>query len=649
MVAIAAATPPRHTLYIDIETYSAEDLKKVGVYRYSDSPTFELLLFGYAYDSEPVRVVDIAAGEPIPAEVLQDLTNANILKSAFNAAFELACLSKFIGQELPVEQWKCTMIQGLYQGLPGSLAQVAQVLELPEQKMKEGRALISYFCVPCKATKTNGGRTRNLAKHAPERWEVFMRYCAADVDTERAISNSLPLTLPQSEQELWALDININRRGVLLDKELYTNAIAVSEAAREEDLSEMQQRTLLANPNSPSQLKQWLGVEQLRAADVTELIETTSDPNVKRVLELRQQLSKTSTSKYTAMEACACDDGRARGLLQFYGASRTGRWAGRLIQVQNLPRNYRKDLHEIREVLKRSPALFRALEGDEAADALSQLIRTAIVAPEGSSFLVADYSAIEARVIAWLSGEQWRLDVFNGDGRIYEASAARMFNVPIEEVDKNLRAKGKVAELALGYGGSVGALKAMGAERMGLEEWELQPIVTQWRNANTHIGQLWTDFEDAAKRAAMGLGSSTVKGVKFELINDDRDLAIELPSGRALIYRDVALRPNRYGHPELNYMGQNQTTRKWEAVSTYGGKLVENVVQAIARDCLAVCLKRLEVLGFKTVMHVHDEVIVEGHPDQLDEVLATMSQPIQWAQGLPLRGEGFTTPYYLKD
>lgn len=644
-------------LAIDIETYSSEDLTKTGVYKYVEAKDFEILLFAYAYDDEPVQIIDLANGEALPASVVGDLRNKKVLKAAFNANFEITCLRKhFI---LNTAEWECTMVKSTMSGLPMSLDGVAKALKLKQQKMAVGKALINYFSKPCKPTKANGFRTRNLPHHDPEKWELFKEYCKQDVETEREIRKRMSFfQIPDAEKELWELDQDINRRGVMVDLQMVGNAIRFDEAHKEALTEEATGLTGLENPNSSTQLKEWLSdqmareVESLTKTAIPDLLESTDCPNVTRMLELRQEMSKTSTKKYQAMADAVCADSRVRGLLQFYGASRTGRWAGRLVQVQNLPQNHIPDLDLAREIVKSGDRDMMELVFGNVPDTLSQLVRTAFIAPKGSRFIVADFSAIEARVTAWLAGEKWRLDVFNSHGKIYEASAAQMFKVPIEEITKGspLRQKGKIAELACGYGGGVGALKAMGADKMGLSDKELQETINSWRNANPAIVRLWTDINAAAiKVIGSPSQSENVRGCT--LFRDRGLLGIKLPSGRQLSYARPRIGQNRFGGKSIIYEGINQTTRKWEQQETYGGKLVENIVQAIARDCLAVSMLRLNAAGYKIVMHVHDEAVLETPNDfgSLDEVCAIMGQPIEWAKGLPLRADGYETDYYKKD
>lgn len=644
-------------LSIDIETYSGVDLTKSGVYAYTEAPDFEILLFGYAFDDGPVEIVDLASGEGLPAEVFEALTDPTTIKTAFNANFERTCLAKHFNKPMPPEQWRCTQAHALTLGLPIRLEDVAKALKLKHQKDNAGKALIRYFSIPCKPTKANGRRTRNLPEHASEKWEQFKAYCRQDVEVERAIRERL-LQYPMQEQKLWELDQRINDTGVRIDPVLVKNAIACDTIYQEKLLAEATRLTGLDNPNSVSQLKKWLKeavdleVESLNKESVPELLKQTKSNTVKRVLELRQELAKTSVKKYQAMERAKCRDDRIRGLLQFYGANRTGRWAGRLVQVQNLPQNKLKDLGLARNLLLARQYDTLELLFDSVPVVLSQLIRTAFIPADGYRFIVADFSAIEARVIAWLAGEKWRMDVFNGDGKIYEASAAQMFKVPVESITKDnpLRQKGKIAELALGYQGSKGALITMGALNMGLTEEELPGLVTTWRQTNPAIVQYWSNVEEAAMKAVRDKTSTELPhGLTFSY--ESGMLFIRLPSGRRLAYVrpriEVEERFNKMG---LTYEGYEQG--KWNRLRTYGGKLVENIVQATARDCLAEAMLLLDAAGYRIVMHVHDEVVMEvpnNDPHALEDACEIMGQPIDWAPGLPLRADGFECNYYRKD
>lgn len=652
------------TLSIDLETYSSINLKKSGLYKYVQSPDFEILLFAYSYDGGPVQVVDLAQGEKIPFFTIMDLHRPEVIKTAFNAAFEFYCLSKFF--ETSLEQWRCTMVHSYYCGYPGSLEAAGKALRLPsdKRKMAEGKALIKYFCVPCAPTKRNGGRTRNLPEHEPAKWNLFKEYCRQDVVTEMELGRNLSVyPVPEQEWLLWRVDQQINIHGVTLDMDLVNGALAINEKMSNELTDKAKDISGLDNPNSVAQLKAWveeradIELEGLTKQTVAELlVNKTGSEEVQTLLQIRQELAKASVKKYDAMLAAVCDDGRVRGLLQFYGANRTGRWAGRLVQVQNLPRNYLESLHTARELAKKRniPAL-KLLYGN-VPDTLSQLIRTAFIPAAGHEFAVADFSAIEARVIAWLSGEEWRLDVFRTHGKIYEASASAMFGVPIELIKKgnpeyDLRQKGKVAELALGYQGASGALIQMGALRMGLHEEDLPDIVHRWRGSNRRIVDFWYSVEQRAVECVKyGVVSSLPHGITFT--RDESRLMIILPSGRRLFYNEPRLTPNERGFESLWFMGQNQTSKKWELVQTYGGKLVENIVQAVARDCLAYAMVNLHNAGYKINFHIHDEIISEipiGGTQSLDEAIELMCRIAPWAEGLPLNADGFTGNYYKKE
>ncbi|MEG1543818.1 MAG: DNA polymerase [Tannerellaceae bacterium] len=648
-------------LSIDIETYSPVNLPDTGVYPYCEHLGFEILLFAYAFDDEPTQVVDLASGEKLPERVREALINPSVTKRAFNASFERNCLSAELLCGSDPAQWECTMIKAATIGLPLNLAGVGTVLKLKDQKMDEGKALINYFSKPCKPTARNGGRTRNLPRHDPEKWELFKSYCIRDVDVERSIAKKLArFETTEAERKLYILDQLINDRGVELDMELVHNAIKMDAEYKERLADEANTLTGLDNPNSVSQLKAWIEettgekIEKLNKESLKELLTTVGDKEVLRMLKIRQEMAKTSCTKYNKMAEAVCSDGRVKGLLQFYGANRTGRWAGRLVQVQNLPQNHLDDLDEARNLVKDGDMEEMEMFYDNIPDTLSQLIRTAFVAKKGHTFFVADFSAIEARVIAWLAGEQWRLDVFATHGKIYEASAAQMFHVPIESIKKGspLRQKGKVAELALGYQGGPGALTAMGALKMGIPEDELQVIVDAWRKASPAIVQLWYDIQDAVMKVIKKGEPVIIRqgGLRFEIIKDI--LFITLPSGRKLAYMCPRIGTNRFGGSSITYWGMDQTTKQWKQLETYGGKLTENIIQAIARDCLAVSMLRLEEAGYRIVMHVHDEVILEMPVDgkySLEEACEIMGQPIEWAKGLPLRADGYVTPYYKKD
>lgn len=647
-------------LAIDIETYSSNDLLKTGVHKYVEATDFTVLLFSYSIDGGPVQVVDLAQGEDLPDDVFEALTDPRVVKTAYNALFERVCLSTFFMIDLPAEQWECTMAKASQLGLPLSLDAAAKALKLEQEKSAAGKGLIRYFCVPCKPTKTNGGRTRNLPQHAPEKWEAFKAYCAQDVVVEQAIREKISWFEPTpTEKKLWVLDQRINDSGILIDPVFVKNAVRMDTAYRKRLYEEAVQLTGLSNPNSASQLKQWLTEEigeevtSLTKTVVPDLLKQVDCGRVKRVLEIRQEMAKTSVKKYMAMVNAVCRDNRVRGLLQYYGANRTGRWAGRLVQVQNLPRNEMKDLDLARQIVKNGDLELLELQFGNVPNTLSQLIRTAFVAAPGHRFIVADFSAIEAVVIAWLAGEKWRMEVFRTHGKIYEASAAQMFKVPIESITKAspLRQKGKVAELALGYQGGPYALISMGALRMGIEEEELPKLVVMWRQANPAIVRLWNTVGAAAMQAVQdGITVKIQHGILF--FTQHNTLFVRLPSGRMLCYSQPRIRTNERGMQSLCYVGVDQTTKKWELTDTYGGKLVENIVQAIARDLLAEAMLRLDDAGYKIVMHVHDEVVIEVPvvgKGSVEEVNDIMSKPVSWAPGLPLRVDSYETAYYKKD
>ncbi|MBA4534394.1 DNA polymerase [Brevibacillus halotolerans] len=656
----------RH-LSIDIETFSSVDIKKSGLYKYVQSVDFQILLFAYSFDGGPVQIIDLARGEALPADVMFALHDPNTIKHAYNAAFEWYCLNKFFYS--PLEQWRCTQVHGLYCGYTVGLAETAVALGLPDDKRKMGvgKSLIKLFCTPCKPTAKNGHRTRTLPYHEPEKWQLFKEYCKQDVVTEMEVERRLSsFPVPEQEQSLWVIDQMINAYGVAVDQQLIEGALYCDDLVSNELMSEAGQLTGLDNPKSVKQLSKWLTdetgneIDNLRKDTVGEMIESMDECDARRVLEIRRELSKTSVKKYTAMREAVCQDGRIRGLLQFYGANRSGRWAGRLVQVQNLPRNYLETLTLARDCVKAKKVDALKLIYGNVPDTLSQLIRTAFVPSPGNVFLVSDFAAIEARVIAWLAGELWRLEVFATHGKIYEASASQMFGVPIELIKKGnpeyeLRQKGKVAELALGYQGSTGALISMGALNMGLSEAELPDIVRRWRGSNKRIVDLWYGLENAAftvMRTGQPVGFKGLLVAREGDYSNQQDfLTIMLPSGRKLFYVKPHLRWNEKGREAIHYYGMNQDKKKWMIISTYGGKLVENVVQAIARDCLAETLKRLSVAGYQTVMHIHDEVVLDVPALQanLEEVTELMGQPIAWAPGLPLMADGFVTEFYKKD
>jgi DNA polymerase len=668
------------TLRIDIETYSTVELIKCGVHRYADSDDFEVMLFGYAFDDDDPVVIDLAQGEELPEKVRTAIFDPAVTKTAYNAAFEIVCLSKHFQTQLDPAQWRCTSVHALYLGLPNSLADVGKVIGLPQdlQKKKIGVSLVRYFCMPCKPTKTNGGRTRNKALHDREKWRLFKDYCAQDVVAEREIARRLSrYPVPHKEHQLWILDQKMNNRGIMIDRQLVESAITCDEIYKQRMTEEAVQLTGLSNPNSRNQLLEWLQVkegseiEDLTKKTVPLVLRQTKNDVVRRVMELRQELAKTSVTKYAAMQRSACTDLAVRGLTQFYGANRTGRWAGRLVQVQNLPQNKLKDIDLARRLMKIGDYdLVEDLFGS-VFDTLSQLIRTAFVARPNHKLVISDFSAIEARVVAWLAWCRWRLDVFKTHGKIYEASAEQMFKLPPGSVDKKspYRFKGKVAELALGYQGGAGALKTMGALEMGLTEEELEPIKIAWRDANPEVVQLWYDCERSAIAAVNGKKPVTLpiannrSKLVFEV--DPGFLFITLPSGRRLSYvrprieKEDLYREKSDGtkflvarEGSLTYEGSDQKTKQWTRLPTYGGKLVENITQAIARDLLAESMLALDAEGFSLLTTVHDEVVTEepiNGPRDVALAEEIMGRPIAWAKDLPLRGDGFETPYYMKE
>ena len=640
------------TLSIDIETYSDVDLSKCGVYKYASSPAFEVLLFGYAADGGDVRVVDLACGEQIPEEMISALADTSVTKWAFNAMFERVCLSNFLGEWLEPEGWHCTMVWSATLGLPLSLETAGAALGLEKQKLTEGKDLIRYFCVPCKPTKANGGRTRNRPEHDPEKWERFKAYNLRDVETEMQIQKRLfNFPVPDVIWKEYHLDQEINDRGIGVDMELVRQAIAIDARSRERLTAIMRELTELENPNSVQQMKQWLAdhgleTDTLGKKAVAELVKTAPEP-LREVLSLRQQLAKSSVKKYTAMENAVCADSRAQGMFQFYGANRTGRFSGRLIQLQNLPQNHMGDLSEARALVRSGNYEALSMLYEDIPDTLSQLIRTAFVPQDGRKFIVADFSAIEARVIAWFAGERWRLKVFEDGGDIYCASASQMFHVPVEKhgVNGHLRQKGKIAELALGYGGSVGALKSMGALEMGLAEEELQPLVDAWRTSNPMITQFWWDVDRAVKDCIRQRVPTETHGLRFDYRS--AMLFITLPSGRRLAYVKPRIGENQFGGESVTYMGVSGT-KKWERLESYGPKFVENIVQGTARDILCYALRTLRNCAI--VAHVHDEVIIEA--DRRMSVAAVceqMGRTPPWAKGLKLRADGYECEFYQKD
>ena len=660
-------------LSIDLETYSDVNLKKAGLYRYVQSPAFEILLFAYSFDGAPAQVIDMAQGEEIPMEVIHALTDPQCLKHAYNAAFEWYCLSKYMGAQLPPAQWRDTMLHGLYAGYTAGLDATGRALGIPEdkQKLTTGKALIRYFCVPCKPTKANGGRTRNYPHHDLEKWALFKTYNGQDVVAEMEIERRLSVfPVPDFVQKQWETDLLINARGVAVDMDFCEGALELGETIRAQLTDEAVQLSELQNPNSVKQLARWLSAETgddittLRKETIKELLGRDNADHVQRMLEIRQELGKTSTKKYDAIEAAVCDDGRVRGLLQFYGANRTGRWAGRLVQVQNLPRTYTEPLEFARELVKgRKLDALRTVYGSPN-DTLSQLIRTAFVAAPGNVLIDADFSAIEARVISWLADEEWRLEVFRTHGKIYEASASQMFGVPLERIRKgnpeySLRQRGKVAELALGYQGGVPAMRQMDTGKLlaDLPDEEIKDIVDKWRNTNPKIRNLWYSFNDAAIRVIQNGGSLRVRCCTFarecDCIRGTTCMTVSLPSGRKLYYVEPSVGENRWGGPSITYMGVNDKN-KWGRIETYGGKLVENVVQAIARDCLAQAIEHLEAAGLPVVFHIHDEVVIDTaafdtNDAMLDKVVKIMSAPIPWAEGLPLGADGWVGAFFKKD
>jgi DNA polymerase len=649
-----------HVISIDIETFSDIDLGKCGVYRYAESPSFDILLFSYSMDDGQIKLIDLASGEKLPEEIINALMDASIIKTAFNANFERVCLMKYLcrvlGKEVYLDpsSWRCSEVQAAMLGLPLHLEGVAQVLQLEEQKMSEGKALIRYFCMPCKPTAANGGRTRNLPSDAPEKWEQFKAYNIRDVEVELAIRKKLEkYPIPEAEHDLYVLDQKINDRGFQADMNFVMQAITCDRQFSVAATEKAYELTGLENPNSVAQLKDWLvgrgvEVESLSKKNVQELVGET-EGEVKEALKLRLLMAKTSVRKYEALERAVCSDGRVHGLLQFYGANRTGRWAGRLVQVQNLPQNHLEDLKLARDLVKEGRFEDIELLFGNTPGVLSELIRTAFVPKEGHRFIVADFSAIEARVISWLAGEKWRLEVFASHGKIYEAAASMMFHVPIEEVTKGspLRQKGKISELACGYGGGVGALKAMGALEMGVEEDELQGLIDNWRAANPRIVNFWWEVDKAAITAVKERTKTRTHGIIFTY--QSGMLFVTLPSGRNLVYVKPKLMLNKFGREGLTYEGIG-ATKKWERIETYGPKIVENIVQATSRDLLADAMLRLDQAGFAIVAHVHDEVICEVPEGEssVEEICSLMSKGPKWAQGLPLTADGYECEFYQK-
>lgn len=670
-----------HHLSIDLETYSEVSIGKAGSYRYILDPSFEILLFAYSLDGMPVEVIDVASGQIIPLWLKNALKNPLYIKHAYNAAFEWFALSKYLGW-LPPDQWRDTMLHALYCGYPASLDAAGKAMGLPENKKKltTGKALIRYFCAPCKPSNANGNRTRNLPKHDPDKWKLFKEYNGQDVVTEMEIDHRLSaFPVPAFVQKQWETDLQMNARGVAADMELVRGALVIGAIVKSRLMTEARQLSGLDNPNSIRQLAQWLTDATDSDAEITSVTKETvatmlkqpQPANVQRMLEIRQELGKTSTKKYDALETCIADDGRVRGLLQFYGANRTGRWAGRLVQVQNLPRTYTHPLPPARQLVKdRNIDGLRMMYGS-INDTLSQLIRTAFVATPGNVLIDADFSAIEARVISWLAGQEWRLEVFRTHGKIYEASASQMFHVPIEKIKKGnpeyaLRQRGKVAELALGYQGGVSAMRRMdvGHNLDDLSDDEVKGIVDRWRETNSMIRDLWNIVDSAAITVITNGGAQTIRSettdaiitlaCELDVITGTRYMTILLPSGRKLYYPSPEIGVNRWGNPSVSYMGQNQTTKRWERVETYGGKLVENIVQAIARDCLAIAIENLEAQGLHVVFHIHDEVVIDtpawaDEDTMLETVTKIMTKPIPWAQALPLNADGWVDKFFKKD
>lgn len=663
-----------HHLSIDLETYSSVPIAKAGAQKYISSPDFEILLFAYSLDGAPVEIIDLAMGEKLPPWLVQAITSPDYIKHAYNAPFEWGCLSKFIGY-LPPDQWRCTMFHGLYCGYTAGLDATGRALGLSEDKRKlnTGKALIRYFCVPCNPSKANGQRTRNYPHHDMAKWSLFKEYCCQDVVTEMEIERRLSsFPVPDWVQKQWEVDLIINARGVAVDMDFVGGALQMGATVKQSLMQEATEISNLDNPNSVAQLTQWLQTEMdeelsdLRKGTVAQLLNRDGNSaQVQRMLEIRQELGKTSTKKYDAIEAAVCPDGRVRGLLQFYGANRTGRWAGRLVQVQNLPRTYTEPLDLARDLVRgRKLDALRAVYGS-VPDTLSQLIRTAFIAPEGHVLIDADFSAIEARVISWMAGEQWRLEVFRTHGKIYEASASQMFGVPIELIKKGnpeyeLRQRGKVAELALGYQGGVGAMRQMdvGHQLDDLSDDEVKDIVTRWRETNKRIRDLWYALDNAAVKVITEGGTVGLNNLiiarEFDYNQGTDCMTITLPSGRKLYYVSPGIGENQWGNPSISYMGMDQKTKRWKRIETYGGKLVENCVQAIARDCLAYAIDNLEAAGLPVIFHVHDEVVIDVAPwadddTMLKTVCDIMRQPAPWADGLPLNAEGWVGRYFKKD
>lgn len=664
-----------HELSIDLETYSSAPIAKTGALRYIASPDFQILLFAYSLDHAPVQIIDLACGEAVPDWIIQALRSPDYIKRAYNAPFEIGCLTRYFGP-MEARQWRCTMFHGLYAGYTAGLDATGKALGLPadKQKLSTGKALIRYFCVPCKPTRANGNRTRNLPHHDPEKWALFKEYCCQDVVTEMEIERRLSaFPVPDFVQRQWETDLRINTRGVAVDMEMCRGALAIAAEVNADLTEEAVEITGLSNPNSVKQLLEWLnaetegelGVDNLRKETVAALLGKDNEAHIQRILEIRKELGKTSTKKYNAIEVCVCPDNRVRGLLQFYGANRTGRWAGRLVQVQNLPRTYIGELDLARSLVQTQSTNGIKLVYGNVPDTLSQLIRTSFTATPGNVLIDADFSAIEARVISWLAGEEWRLEVFRTHGKIYEASASQMFHIPIERIKKgnpeySYRARGKVAELALGYQGGVSAMRRMdtGHNLDDLSDAEVQEIVDKWRDSNPNIRSLWWELDSAAIQVIAYGGTVKVRCLtlarEYDAAQDRYVMSILLPSGRKLYYVNPTLGENRWGNPSIAYMGVDQQTKKWKSIETYGGKLVENIVQAIARDCLAESIEKLEAAGLPIVFHIHDEVVIDVRPFDTDEnmlhmVEDIMSEPIVWAPGLPLNADGWVGKFFKKD
>ena len=649
-------------LYIDIETYSSVDIGDCGAYKYVASPDFEILIVGYAFNDEDVEIVDLAMGEELPDRFVKALMSPNVIKHAHNAVFERLSFKR-VGYNVEAKNWRCTMVKAAYCGLPLALKMVSEVLDLKDKKLDTGTMLIKYFSCPCKPTKINGGRTRNYPEHAPEKWELYKEYNKHDVLSEREIDHILSqYEIPQIELDIYALDQKINDQGIMVDLQMAQNAITIDTEASTRLEQEVKELTGLSNPNSGAQMRQWLTeqtgdeITSLAKPVMPDLLDKYKDNAlVYRILTLRNMLSKTSVKKYYAMINCATSDSRVRGTFQFYGANRTGRWAGRLLQLQNLSKNHLDDIDTPRELIRANDLETLDMLYDDIPDLLSQLVRTGIVAPEGKMLSVADFSAIEARVISWLADEQWRLDVFHGDGKIYEATGSKMFGVPIKAITKGseLRQKSKISELALGYGGAVNAMRRMGGERMGLSDAEMMSLTRKWRQANPKIVELWTELEESAIEAIRYHRpvTATCKNLVFDC--DDNCMTIKLPSGRKLFYRNAYLSDSKKSTYGIRYKGLNQVTKQWETIETYGGKLTENVIQAIARDLLAYSMLQLDKAGYTITMHIHDEVIAEvdaaNAQAEYERMAEIMGQAPDWASDLPLRAEGYITPYYKKD